>query len=143
MNALVLSTLLHYIPIGILAAHLDPGYEGILIGYAAVIGTSTSLSAVWHYLEEPGGPLMYADYTMAAVSSIYSLQIIRHRNGTKLTAAIFFELLVAATNLAISLRAEHGALDYSTWHTVWHMLSALKSVYIALLTVNSYSKNSL
>lgn len=133
MNALVLSTLLHYLPIGILMIKPPSGYEGAIIGYATVIGVSTTLSAVWHSLGEPGGALLYADYGMAALWSIYSLQLIEYRNASKLNTCIPFEMLVGVANIAITVGTRHRFLDYALWHTVWHILSAIKSTYIVFL----------
>jgi hypothetical protein len=135
MSLVVLSAFLHYIPIGILVRSSQPAF----IGYAAVISCSTTLSVVWHYLEEPGGAIQYADYAMATVWSLYALYLM---HDSHVIPCVFLEVCVGAANLLISLGSQYQLFDYKIWHTLWHILSAIKSMYIAwLLTYknNQYS----
>lgn len=136
MSLLVLSSLLHYIPIGILMG----SSQAETIGYAAVISCSTTLSVVWHYLEEPGGAIYYADYAMAAVSSVYALHLMR---TSYLPSCIFFELCVGSANLLISLGTQYQMLDYKICHSLWHILSVVKNMYFArLLTCSNTQYNA-
>jgi len=130
MSALVLTTLLHYIPIGILALKPNPRYQSAFIGYASVMSISTTLSAVWHCLDEPWGVILYADYVMAAVWSIYSLYLIEYIDRKKINTSVPFEFFVGVMNLTITLATKYRMLDYKIWHSVWHILSAIKSTYI-------------
>lgn len=126
MSALVYSALLHYIPIVILMRSPQPAH----IGYTAVISCSTTLSVVWHYLGEPDGALQYADYAMAILWSIYTLYLI---DTSHIPSYIFLELFVCSSHLLISLGTQEQPDNYKIWHTVWHILSALKSMYFAWL----------
>jgi len=114
-----------------------PGFAGHSVGYAAVIATSTTLSAVWHYLGEPGGAILYADYAMALVWSIYSLLLMQERKRSKVPHYFPFEIAVGCMNLIISFGTQHRLLEYKTWHSIWHILSAIKSIYIVWIL--SYS----
>ena len=134
---LALSTLPHYLPIGILIARPIPGFAGHSVGYAAVIGISTTLSAVWHYLGEPDGAILYADYAMALAWSLYSLLLMQERKRSKVPHYFPFEIAVGCMNLVISFGTQNRLLEYKIWHSIWHILSAIKSIYIVWIL--SYS----
>ena len=124
---LVASTLLHYLSLWPLVSNPQPAF----IGYAAVISSSTTLSAVWHYLGEPDGPILYADYMMAAVWSIYSIILLDEYNLENVSLCIGIEALVCCMNWLVPRE------EYKIWHSLWHILSALKSCYFAWLITYS------
>lgn len=130
MSALVLTTFLHYIPVIVVTLKPNPRYHSAFIGYASVMSISTTLSIVWHSLGEPSGMILYADYLMAAAWSMYSLYLIEHIDRKKMNISVPFEILVGVINLSITLGTTYRVLDYKIWHSVWHILSAIKSTYI-------------
>jgi hypothetical protein len=129
---LVASTLLHYLPLWALVLNPEPAF----IGYAAVISCSATLSAVWHHLGEPDGPILYADYAMAAVWSAYSIILLDEYNPEKVRLCINIEAVLCCANWLVSLM---GKNDYKIWHSLWHILSAVKGCYFVWLIIHNSS----
>ena len=111
MNALVLSTSLHYLA-------LIPDTN---LRYRLTLGISTSLSVVWHIYGEPDGLLFYLDYLFAF---LWLLQDLRLSKGS-------FEYISAnALIFIININILYDK-DYIVNHSLWHCLSALKCIYLA------------
>ena len=112
MNALVVSTSLHYLA-------LIPANT---LSYRLTVGVSTSLSALWLIYGEPRGPLFYFEYLFAF---LWLLQDLRLSKGS-------FECIAAnAVIFIIGVTIPYDK-DYVIYHSLWHGMSALKCVYIAL-----------
>lgn len=156
MNALVLSTGLHYLA---LIPHTN-------LSYRLTIGISTSLSAIWHVYGEPDGPLFYLDYLFAFLWLLQDLKLSKwsfeytvkcrsqeppcggvriaysqidgtpsQRSITKSQIRGIFDLApcgIAANALIfiININIPYDK-DYIVNHSLWHCLSALKCIYLA------------
>ena len=112
MNPLVLSTLPHYLAI----------IYSKNIGYTVTILASSTLSVIWHGAGEPDGILMYLDYSLAVCWFLYELYLGKNKGLIILLNGIVFSL-----NRLIS--QEH----YILYHSVWHILSSMKVIYIAFV----------
>jgi len=91
---------------------------------ALILILSSSLSAIWHYYEEPYGSLMYLDYCFAIAWFIYELAIYKPKSKI-----LLMNLIIFAINICI-LFSPRGA--YTLYHNIWYLLSASKSIYAVM-----------
>jgi len=112
---LVASTLPHLLAI-VPIARAYPGY-GILIF------TSTTASVLWHAYGEPVGTLLFLDYGLAGIWGAYDLWL-GLRKGL-LLRVLFVNMFVLWMNTKVSSR--------SGYHSIWHLLSCAKAIYVSWL----------
>lgn len=118
---LVLSTLPHYLA-------LLPWIKVPNTTYPHVIFVSSTLSVLWHSYNEPMyTPLYYADHVGAVVWFLYDFQLAIKASSITVEQVMILNLLILVMNLSIS---PSGAL-----HSVWHILSAMKCIYISGMLV--------
>ena len=96
--------------------------------YSVIVTTSTSLSVAWHWYGEPAGLLLYADYSVAAIWSLYSLLLIENKH---LPLLLCLEGGTFVTNLFVSNMC--GPEWYRVAHSIWHIVSAAKCIWVAWL----------
>ncbi len=89
--------------------------------YYPIVFLSTTLSAAWHFKNEPIGTLMYLDYLFAGLwmcaECVYT---------SNLYATLGLNLVVFVTNKVVD--TSHS---YALHHSAWHILSATKSIVVA------------
>jgi len=90
--------------------------------YKMLIFTSTSLSFLWHYYNEPKNILFYLDYGMAILWSVYDFYLVFNADHFYMISLIFL------LNKMIDKCDEK---KYVYYHSLWHIISALKSLFIA------------
>jgi len=117
MNYLVLSTLPHYLA-------LYPKNNSL---YRAVIFTSSTLSVLWHIYNEPINIIFYLDYAAAAIWFFYDIFLGFH---TKNIYTIFI------LNFIVFILNQSIKNEYVFYHSVWHIMSAIKCYYIASIASN-------
>uniref|UniRef100_A0A6C0BI68 Uncharacterized protein n=1 Tax=viral metagenome TaxID=1070528 RepID=A0A6C0BI68_9ZZZZ len=115
---LVASTLPHLLAIG-------PIYT-VYPGYGILIFTSTTASVLWHAYGEPVGTLLLLDYGLAGIWGAYDLWL-GVRKGL-LLRFILLNMIVAYVNTKIS-----RGTGYATYHSLWHLLSCAKAIYVSWL----------
>lgn len=93
-------------------------------GYGILIFTSTTASVLWHAYGEPIGPLFLLDYGLAGAWGAYDAWI-GMRKGL-LLRFILLNMIVAYVNTKIS-----RGTDYATYHSLWHLLSCAKAIYVS------------
>jgi hypothetical protein len=116
MNPLVLSTLPHYLAI----------VYSENIGYTVTILASSTLSVIWHAAGEPDGVLMYLDYSLAVCWFLYEVYL-----GKNKGLIILLNGLILTLNRLIP---QENPQRYIFYHSIWHLLSSMKVIYIALVT---------
>ena len=122
MNLLVLTTLPHYLAI--------TAVDSKDITYKFIIFTSTSLSVIWHSTNEQNMIIMFLDYFFALTWFLYEVDKTFH-NDELLTRTILLNFLIFYMNMHIKYND-----SYIINHSFWHLLSALKSYYLARSSYN-------
>lgn len=112
MNPLVLSTLPHYLAI----------VYSTNIGYTITILASSTLSVIWHGAGEPDGVLMYLDYSLALCWFLYELYLGKNKG-----------LIILLNGVVVTLNRLIPQEHYIFYHSIWHILSSMKVIYIALI----------
>lgn len=112
----VISTLPHYL------ALLFTGKSYL---YSFVVFSSSSCSVYWHILGEPRNEIWIMDYMLAYMWFIAEISLI----PTK------YALLVTCLNFGVLIANKWSdrSRNYDVHHSMWHILSAAKSIYVAWL----------
>lgn len=94
--------------------------------YSSVILASTLLSVLYHLYEESNGWITILDYGMSGVWAFYDTYLgYKYRLLHKILPTNFIS---CAINVLIPYNTQYVFL-----HSVWHILNAYKSYYIATL----------
>ena len=112
----VLSTLPHYL------ALLFTGKNAV---YSFVVFSSTSCSVYWHILGEPRNEIWILDYMLAYMWFIAELAVNHKEEALLITLLNFGVLLVN--------KWTDTSRQYHFHHSMWHLLSASKAIYVAWL----------
>jgi hypothetical protein len=122
INALILTTLPHYLT---LLVSPTPTYS-------VIIFCSTTLSVAWHYADEPVtshlGKLDHAAAALWFAADLYYFSKIH-----ELPLALILNGLIAAMNVTVSYLDQRKMVPYYVGHSVWHIFSAIKSVFLAYI----------
>ena len=115
MNLLILSTLPHYLAV-------IPTND---IKYRIMIITSTTFSVLWHWYNEEEGLILLLDYFFALIWLLYEIRYSLKNNE-------LFERTILLNSLILYLNLQIKYNEYYIYnHSIWHLLSALKSYYLA------------
>jgi len=128
MNLLILTTMLHYFAITPFTKYNN---------YIRTIIISTTLSILWHLNNEPYGILLFLDYTAAVIWTIYDLYLAdRTNNFFVFGLAISYNFIIFSLHFLIIYKKY-----YIITHSIWHILSAIKSYYVSkLIKENTYDE---
>jgi hypothetical protein len=122
MTSLETSTLFHLI--AVLYAHENQ--------YRAIIFTSTIASWLWHYIEVKYGPSTIIggiDHLIAFIWFTYDIYYsIMLKNFWKVFG---LNIIIMLMNRWVVWLDTNKIVSYSIGHTIWHYLSAIKSIYIS------------
>lgn len=130
MNALVLTTLLHYLTL----------FVSPTPWYSWVVCTSTTLSVVWHLVDEPAtSPLGQLDHIMAAVWMLTDVYYLG--KADELAIALIPNGFIFLTNMAVTYMDQKQIVPYYAGHSIWHILSAIKSILLAYMIKNIVFSN--
>lgn len=112
----VMSTLPHYLALM---------YTGNNLLYSTVVFASTTASVYWHMMGEPRNEIWIIDYMLAYIWFIVELTL----------APTKYSLLITVLNLVVLLvnKWADRSRNYDVHHSMWHLLSAMKSIYVARL----------
>lgn len=109
MKLSILTTLPHYITLF---------YTSSDILYSTLIFSSTTLSVLWHFYDEPETTLKTLDYVTASLVTLYEIYC-----KTQFISVFFLNSAVLLLNKLTT--------PTSPGHCVWHLLSSAKYIYIA------------
>jgi hypothetical protein len=144
---LELTTLLHLCaiyPLRDLDLELEPSF------YIYSILISTILSFLWHFDGEPNDTLIYVlDHSFAMTWGLfdfmYGMSMIYHfQNVSQCLNIQLFNMVVLVLNFYIDEKYKHHNDEedyeydehrekYEFYHSLWHILSAIKAYYVSLL----------
>jgi hypothetical protein len=88
--------------------------------YSIIIITSTSLSILYHAEHEQNVIITQLDYIVAGILALYEITIDKK--------SILLNLILLFINLNIPYNN-----NYPFYHSIWHLLSAAKTIYISSL----------
>lgn len=98
--------------------------------YPYMVFVCTTLSATWHFYEEPMyTPLFYADHLGALVWAVYDLHLMARLPERKREGILMFNMGV------FILYALSNALGQ--YHSAWHIVSALKCILISIIATEN------
>ena len=97
--------------------------------YSTLIILSTLSSILWH-LDHEGRKFLFFDYTCAGLLFLYELKI-----GLEIIdCVVYLNMLLLITNKTVLILSLNKKINYFKWHSVFHLLSSLKTIYISYLT---------
>jgi len=102
--------------------------------YSFIISMSSLTSILWHRQKEPNNILLYLDYGSASVLSFYEIYNAYYINNKIFTVALCSNIYILIFNKMVYFLSKERIIKYSIWHSVYHILSALKTTFIAFLT---------
>ena len=117
MNVLVISTIPHYFAI-IPTILYDHKYS---IEYSLIILVSSSFSVLWHLSSQQHSVLTFLDHFLACLWFFSDISI----SNNSITV-ILLNGIILLLNLLIQ-----NKFDYQIWHSIWHICSSLKCLYIS------------
>ena len=117
MNILVLTTVPHYFAI-IPAIVYKHRYS---LDYGIVILVSSSISVLWHLSGKRDVTITVLDYFLAAIWLLCDLSL--SKNDVRV---VCLNIIMGASNLMVQ-----NDLEYWKWHSIWHIFSSLKCLYIS------------
>lgn len=98
--------------------------------YEAIIRMSTFLSFAWHISNTPATSVLgVLDHACAAVWFITDTYM--SWNTIVFQQILFANALIASISWTLPWLEEKGIVPYTVSHSVWHLLSAAKAIYVA------------
>ncbi len=100
--------------------------------YSIILSASTATSFAWHLTNEKNTALTFLDYSFAGIWFMYDMYLgypvyeIQRR-------VWYANYCIFILNISVEYFTHADRLKYSTWHSVWHILSAIKVFYVAHL----------
>lgn len=133
MRLTVASTLPHYaavIPFVIFAKNISAVDQ---IAYIHIILFSATLSVLYHTYEERHRVITFLDYTMALVWFVADIYMsIQYLDNYGAIQVLSLNGITVATNMLASPE------NYVVEHSVWHLLSATKCIYVSYSISQSF-----
>ena len=113
----IITASLHYFAI-------IPSINNIL--YSIIIFISTTISILWH-IDNESNKYFYIDYIFAGIWSLYDIIMGYYYN--MLFIIIILNIIIFIINIMITKKSS----NYKLLHSIWHIMSSIKSYYIASL----------
>ena len=127
--SLILSTLPHFFT----AMPLMQYYE-YTAGHIHVILVSTTFSIAYHATAESNDMIRKIDYCLAFLWFLHELY-----NGYRFTHRSLYKILLS--NLVVFLINLYTPIQsYQVYHSLWHILSASKSMYVSSIIAKAITK---
>ena len=101
--------------------------------YSSTIITSTLTSILWHRYKEPTNILLYLDYGSATILSFYEIYNSYLINDVLFVIALSANFYILVFNKLVYFLSVERVINYNIWHTIYHLLSAFKTILIAFL----------
>ena len=138
IDKVVLSTIPHYISLFFIFNN-DMNDNKYYIVYIVTVIISSTLSLYWHILKEPKNIVFYADYLFAVIWTILEIILITIKGDfSDIIAVIFLNKLVFITNQLVNYLSKKDIIIYEKGHSIWHILSSLKCIYVSYLIGYKY-----
>lgn len=120
MNLLIISTLPHYLVLLVGPTKL----------YNSVVFCSSTLSVLWHYSNTPASSFLGTlDHIFAF---IWLATDYYYFKSTQLfQRMVVINALTFLANIYVSYLDRHHFMSYYMGHSLWHLLSVAKSIYLA------------
>jgi len=96
--------------------------------YACVVVVSSSLSLIWHATHERYTTIFVADYFFAMVWTLFELSF---ADSSFIGRVILLNAAVAFLNALTDSMSFYRIVSYDAAHTVWHIISSGKAIYVA------------
>jgi hypothetical protein len=121
----------------LLVASTLPHYFALCVAptpfYATVVFASASLSVLWHQSDTPAtSPLGIADHVLAALWFLTDC-VYFWFYGSRFGTMIALQIVISGTSALVGYLDKQNIVPYTVGHSVWHLASAAKSIYIAAL----------
>jgi len=133
MNLPILTTMLHYFAIiPIARKNLMEQYSN----YILTIILSTTVSILWHINNEPYNLLFFINYVLALTWFLFD-----YSYSIKKYNFLFFIQIIGWNLIIFTLSIICSIIPYNYYvyaHSLWHILSAIKSYYVSKFIVNYY-----
>jgi len=100
--------------------------------YSSIILLSTALSILWHFYKEEQSPLLYLNYGMGAIWTIYDIMLINQTEQDVVSQIFILTWSIYCLNGILSLQQ-----NYELTHSLWHILSSTKCLYVSYLLFHS------
>ena len=98
--------------------------------YLNIIFISTTLGLLWHYLWEPEGYVMLANYYAAFCWLLLDVMWSKLLNKPYI---IIYSIDTIAIYCAVELFASKKTFSYIVYHSMWHVIFSLKTLYVSCL----------
>ena len=128
-NDLIIITILPHL-LSIYYTYIDPIYTSIII-------SSSISSYLWHHNREPQNHLLLIDYFFAGLLSYYEVSNMYNCNKDWFYFSIYINLYVLTFNKIIYLLALQNIINYSKWHSIYHLLSSGKTLFLSHISYKS------
>jgi hypothetical protein len=115
VNHLIITTVSHYMAI------LPLLYNTYYYDYIIIIFISTTFSILWHHDNERISIIYNMDYIFAFIWFMYDMILTNY-----LTYTLLLNLIIFIIN-----RWSDHCKNYKLYHSIWHLLSALKCFIIS------------
>ena len=120
MNLLIISTLPHYLVLLVGPTKL----------YNSVVFCSSTLSVLWHYSNTSADSFLgVLDHIFAAIWM--ATDYYYFKNTQMLHTMFIVNAITFFANMYVSYLDKHRIMSYYVGHSLWHLLSAAKSIYLA------------
>ena len=103
--------------------------------YPLIACSSTTLSLLYHSYGESNQFITACDYLMALVWAVYDLRL---SSRSTYRIILFLNALIFLINMSIAYDKH-----YAFYHSVWHLISATKSLYVSHLLQRATKQPSL
>ncbi len=98
--------------------------------YEAIIRMSTFLSFLWHLSNTPATSVLgVLDHACAALW--FSTDTYLSWNTVYFQRILFVNFLIASISWTLPWLEQKRIVPYSVSHSIWHLLSAAKAIYVA------------
>ena len=94
--------------------------------YSSIVILSTTFSLIWHYEYEYNNTYYILDYFFATLLTLYE-----RFNGNDKLFIIYVNILVLVINKMVEILSFYKFLNYKIGHSLFHVLSAVKTNFIA------------
>ncbi len=103
--------------------------------YAAIVIASTLFSVAWHLAAAPPAPwLGMLDHEVSFLWFLTDCYYLSDRRE-HFIQMLFLNGAIGVADVGVSWLDQLGLIPYNTGHSVWHLASAAKSMWIARLIV--------
>ena len=99
--------------------------------YAAIITASSLLSVAWHAQHERKTWVFWADYAFAMAWTLMDFYVAATTQPSALSTVAGANATVLVANWLTDHWARQGVLSYVRGHSLWHLFSCVKSLYVA------------